>query len=183
MRTVRIADLALPRIVAVDGRSGSGKSTVAARIVALTPRATVVHTDDIAWHHAFFDWADLLAEGVLAPLRAGEAVSYRPPAWDERDREGAITVAADCPLVLVEGCGAGRRGLPMDALIWVDIDLATGRARCLERDGADHAAFLEEWQAEEEPFLDADRPWERADLVVVGAPVLPHDPSTELVVR
>jgi hypothetical protein len=36
--------------------------------------------------------------------------------------------------------------------------------------------------AEERPFLAADRPWERAGLVVAGTPGLPHDPATELVV-
>jgi hypothetical protein len=36
--------------------------------------------------------------------------------------------------------------------------------------------------AEERPFLAADRPWERARLVVAGTPPLGHDPRTELVV-
>ena len=36
--------------------------------------------------------------------------------------------------------------------------------------------------AEELPFLAADRPWERARLVVAGTPPLGHDPRTELVV-
>jgi hypothetical protein len=39
-----------------------------------------------------FDWADLLAHGVLEPVRRGEGVSFRPPAWRERDRAGAIEV-------------------------------------------------------------------------------------------
>ena len=48
------------------------------------PGAVVVHTDDVAWWHAAFDWVDLLVEGVLAPARRGAAVAYRPPKWDER---------------------------------------------------------------------------------------------------
>ena len=43
-------------------------------------------------------------------------------------------------------------------------------------------AFWHQWEAEERPFLAAERPWERADAVVDGAPDLPHDPPTELVV-
>jgi hypothetical protein len=53
-----------------------------------------VSTDDIAWHHGFFDWDGLLVEGVLTPTARGEAVSFRPPALVERGREGAVEVSA-----------------------------------------------------------------------------------------
>ena len=43
-------------------------------------------------------------------------------------------------------------------------------------------ADSDSWMAEELPFLAADRPWERAGLVMAGTPPLAHDPSTELVV-
>jgi hypothetical protein len=32
------------------------------------------------------------------------------------------------------------------------------------------------------PFLAADRPWERADVIVSGTPELDHDPVDEVVV-
>ena len=175
-----------PRLVAVDGRSGSGKSTLAGQLRAAVPGAAVVHTDDVAWHHSFFDWAELLAQGVLEPLRRGESVSFRPPAWRERGRPGAIEVAAGCPLVLLEGVGAGRRELAglLDAAVWVQADVARAEERGIARDGGDQAAidFWHEWQAEELPFLADQRPWERAVAVVSGTPELPHDPHTEVVV-
>jgi hypothetical protein len=176
--------LGRPRILAVDGRSGGGKTTVANRLAAAVPGSTVLHTDDVAWYHAFFDWADLMRDGILAPLQNGGPVAYRPPAWDERGREGAITVPAGCPLVIVEGVGIGRRELYgyVDALLWVQTDEDEARRRGLARDGADAAGFWAEWQAAEDPFQATQRPWERAGLVVSGAPELTHDPSRELVV-
>ena len=36
-------------------------------------------------------------------------MSFRPPRWDERQREGAIEVPADCALLIVEGVGVARR--------------------------------------------------------------------------
>ena len=175
-----------PLLLAVDGRSGSGKTTVAERILAWVPGSAVVHTDDVAWHHAMFDWSALMSEGVLAPLRRGEEVAFRPPPWDARGRPGAVSVPAGCPLVVVEGVGIGRRDLAafFDALVWVQTDRALAWARGLARDGGGSAqeAFWHEWEAEEQPFLAADRPWERADVVADGAPGLPHDPATEMVV-
>jgi len=175
-----------PPLLAVDGRSGSGKTTVAERILAWVPGSAVVHTDDVAWHHAMFDWSALMSEGVLAPLRRGEEVAFRPPPWDARGRPGAVSVPAGCPLVVVEGVGIGRRDLAafFDALVWVQTDRALAWARGLARDGGGPAqeAFWHEWEAEELPFLAADRPWDRADVVVDGAPRLPHDPATEMVV-
>jgi hypothetical protein len=69
----------------------------------------VIHTDDSAWEHSRFGWADLLMDGILVPVHQGQAVSYRPPRWDEHGREGSIEVPAGCPLLIVEGDGAGRR--------------------------------------------------------------------------
>jgi hypothetical protein len=175
-----------PLLLAVDGRSGGGKTTVAQRIIGRVQGAAVVHSDDIAWYHAMFDWSALMADGVLEPLRRGEAVAYRPPPWDTRGRPGAVTVPAGCPLVVAEGVGIGRRDLApfFDALIWVQTDRTVARSRGLARDGdtPEQVAFWDEWEAEERPFLAAERPWERADVVVDGAQELPHDEATELVV-
>jgi hypothetical protein len=48
-----------PAVLAVDGRSSSGKTTLAARIGQAVPGSVVIHTDDIAWAHSRFGWADL----------------------------------------------------------------------------------------------------------------------------
>jgi uridine kinase len=175
-----------PPILAVDGRSSGGKSTFAARLAQLWAGATVVHTDDIAWRHAVLDWAVLLTEGVLTPVRQGQAVAYRPPQWDVADRPGAIEVPADSTLVIVEGVGAGRRDLApvLDAVVWVESPPEEVESRNAERVAAgetteeDFAA----WMAEEDPFVEGERTWERAAFVVAGSPVLPHDPATEFII-
>ncbi|GAA1509937.1 hypothetical protein [Kribbella lupini] len=165
-----------PRVVAVDGRSGSGKSTLADRVAGVAG-GTVVHVDDVAWHAPMFGWSSLLAEGVLEPVRRGEAVSYRPPAWDVHGRTGAIEADASL-LVVVEGVGAGQRALAglIDVLVWVQSDFAEAERRGIARDIASGVngdaraatAFWHEWMASEIPFLERDRPWERADFVVAG---------------
>ncbi len=172
-----------PPVIAVDGRSGSGKSTFAARMAEVVGGIELIRTDDIAWHHSFFGWADLMRNNVLEPVRRGGTVVYRPPAWVERGRPGAVEVTAGCHAVVIEGVGAGRRELAdlVDALAWVQSDAADARTRGIARDGGD-VAFWDEWEAEEVPFLDRHRPWERADVVVAGSHVLGHDPIHEVVV-
>jgi hypothetical protein len=183
-------------ILAIDGRSNNGKTSLAVRIAEAVPGAAVIHTDDIAWEHSRFGWADLLTDGILVLLNRGEAVSYRPSRWDERGREGSLNVPAGCPLLVIEGDGAGRREVAhlIDALIWVQSDEREAERRRLARDRdpdafdlanqvpggmpRDHAA----WMAEEIPFNAAQRTWERADVIVCGTPEIPYDPITEIIV-
>ena len=175
-----------PFVLAVDGRSANGKSTLAGRISTVIEGAAVVHTDDVAWWHSRFGWDDLLVDGILEPLRRGSAVSYRPPGWAPRGREGTIDVAAGAPLVVVEGVGSARRSLRpwLDAVIWVQSDLTVAEARDAARVAAGETtpSGLAGWMAEEVPFQAEERTWEVADVVVDGTPAIDHDPDTEVVV-
>jgi hypothetical protein len=62
------APVARTPVLAIDGRSSSGKSSLARRLQEAIPGATTVHTDDVAWWHSCFDWAELLTERVLDDL-------------------------------------------------------------------------------------------------------------------
>jgi hypothetical protein len=185
-----------PVVLAVDGRSNNGKTTLAERIRELVPGSVVIHTDDIAWEHSRFGWADLLIDGILVPVRQGHAVSYRPPRWQEHGREGSLDVQAGCPLLIIEGDGAGRREVAhlIDTVIWVQADERETERRSAARaenpsaadlanQATDGAPFDEDgWLAEEIPFNTAQRTWERADLVVCGTPEIPYDPGTQIVI-
>ena len=149
------------------------------------PGATIVHTDDVAWWHSCFDWADLLAGGILEPLRSGRSVAYRPPAWDERDRPGAIEVPASAELVIIEGVGAGRRELTdlIDGVVWVQANPVVTQQREAARiaAGETDAESYARWMREEQPFVADQRAWERAFAIVAGTPELPLDATTEVV--
>ncbi len=173
------------KVVAIDGRSAGGKTTIAKRLNQAIPASVVVSTDDVAWHHSFFDWTDLLLENVLEPARAGRGVAYRPPAWLERGREGAVMVPEGCSVLILEGVGAAHRELThaLDAIIWVQSDVDKAKTRGVARDGGDAAAsaFWDEWMAQEFPFMADQKAWERADFIVSGTPELEHDSSSEIV--
>jgi len=123
-RPARAAARTGPLVVAVVGRSAGGMFTVADRLAAAVAGAVVVHTDDVAWHQGYFDWDELLVDGILGPASRGEDVAFRPPAWVERGREGVIGVSAGAAVLLVEGVGSSRDALTpwLDAAVWVQSD-------------------------------------------------------------
>ena len=177
---------ARPAIVAVNGHSSSGKSTLAGLLAAALPSAAVLHTDDLAWHHGVFAWDELLRDSVLPVVRAGEALDYRPPQWQTRSRPGSITLPPSLAYLLVEGVGASQSSIRnlFDVVIWVETDEPTRLARDLlrlaagEMSPADYAS----WMAEENAYTTRERPWERADLLVYGGDSVPYDSRTEIVI-
>lgn len=158
-----------PRWIAIDGRGGAGKSTLAARMSDVTG-APVVYVDDVSWSFSRFGWAEELKENIVAPVNAGEAVDYRPPGWVTHNRPGSIRVPGRCPLVIIEGTGLLRPELEWDTGVWVAGDLEALRARCIER--GEDPNFYDDWQVEELPFIENSRPWLRADDVVDGSNLL-----------
>jgi hypothetical protein len=180
-----------PRIIAVDGRGGGGKTALAERLGRAMRPAAVVHSDDVAWAHSRFGWDDLMIAGVLEPLRAGDPVHYRPSGWVKDGREGYLDVAAGLSTVLIEGVGVSRRALAhlVDVTVWVQSDFGEAKRRGIDRDMAelgrdpDEAVRAwDEWEAEEVPFLLDDQPWQRAHVIVGTASSVPHDAETEVVV-
>jgi uridine kinase len=175
-----------PRLIAVDGRGGAGKSTLVERLRAIVPASGIVHTDDVAWNQAYFDWGALMVENILRPLHRGDAVEFRPPAWVEHGRPGAIRVPAGVDVVWVEGTGIIREEFAgwIDASIWVQGDLDEQERRLVARDGdaPEQQEHIAAWLAEELPLLRREQPWLRATVVVAGSTGLDHDPDTEIVV-
>ena len=169
---VELAEVAVPLggstvVVAIDGRSGSGK-TVLGTAVAAALACPVVHLDEI-----YPGWDGLVAgialatTHVLEPLVRGERATY--PRWDwMRARTGrTIHVPAARHLVL-EGCGAlvppaaGHAGVR----VWVEAPTGVRKERALSRDGEAYAPHWDRWAAQEDAVYATARPWERADVVL-----------------
>ena len=144
-----------PGIIAVDGRSGSGKTTVTSRLTSVVPDAQVLHIDDLDWNEPLFQWDHLLV-AALTELRRNGSLDLRPPAWQRHGREGSITITAGAPLVIVEGTDHERCGIARD------IDDGTNG------DEQESVEFWHWWTRSERPFFAADRPWERARFIVSG---------------
>ena len=154
------------RVVAIDGRSGSGKTSLAAR---LRPQlgAPVVTLEDLygGWD-GLEHGVDLLVSEVLEPLSAGRAARVPRYNW--------VTAAWEAPWVLeppevliVEGVGAGARRAAAYAslLVWVESAASVRKKRALDRDGETFAPHWDTWAAQEDAMLRRERTADRADIV------------------
>lgn len=154
-------------VVAIDGRSGSGK-TLLGTAVAGALGCPIVHLDDV-----FPGWDGLAAgvvlvtDQVLVPLSHGEHAAYRRWDW-MRSRPGRTIDVAEGRHLVLEGCGA----LVPPALehaavrVWVEAPDAVRRRRALGRDGDLYAPHWARWAAQEEVVYAAARPWQQAHLIL-----------------
>jgi len=141
-------------ITLIDGRSGAGKSHLAAEL-ALAQGAVMVSIDDVypgwdgldagSWH---------IHEHLVRPYLAGLTGRYRPWIWEEQRRGEWVEIPPGRPLI-VEGCGAIRREsiITSSRRVWLEADGALRRERALERDGQMYEPHWTRWALQEERFL------------------------------
>lgn len=154
-------------VVAVDGRSGSGK-TILGTAVAEALACPVVHLDALypGWD-GLRAGVDLLAERVLEPIARGGHPAY--PRWDwMRDRPGRTVTVDAGPLLVVEGCGALVPPAASYAAVrvWLDAPDALRRERALARDGDAYAPHWDRWAAQEDAAYAVTQPRDTAHLAL-----------------
>jgi uridine kinase len=168
------------RLVAIDGPGGAGKSTFADRLAGALGSAHVVHTDDFATWETPLDWFWRLEAQVVDPLAAGRPGRYQRYDWVRRALAEWRDVPV-APVVILEGVGSARAAI-VDRLafaVWIETPADLRLARGIERDGEDSRDFWTSWITGEIAHYAADQTRDRADLIVDGAPSLPHDPATQ----
>jgi hypothetical protein len=154
-------------VIAIDGHSGGGKSTLAGEL-ALALDAPIVALEDLygGWDGLEAGVACLVAT-VLRPIAAGRSAhvpryDWQAQAWSE---PWLLPVPAR---LIVEGVGAGGRAVApfTSLLVWVELPAALRRERLRRRDGNRYAAPQERWAHQEEDFFERERPVDRADFVL-----------------
>jgi uridine kinase len=182
-----------PLFVGIDGRSGVGKSTLAAAIATGLADAdalvTVIEGDQFyaggsaeSWdRHTAADKADRVIDWrrqrhVLAQLRETGVAEWHPFDWEADDWDRDTVPLASEPItaragsvVVLEGAYSCRPELHdlLDLRVLVDIPREVRRRRLLEREGDDYRSDWEaRWSAAEDWYFETVMPPERFDLVL-----------------
>ncbi|MBD8012629.1 hypothetical protein AB0O65_07580 [Microbacterium sp. NPDC077391] len=166
--TLRICDAvtavsASNPVVVIDGRSGAGKSSLAARVARAWPLSTPVQL--LALDSVYPGWsglergAEIAREQVLRPHGRGLIGIWRR--WDWELQEEAEAHAVDPALgLIVEGCGALTRAAAAlaDVTVWVDGPKDSRRRRALERDGDGFRNHWDMWADQEDAHIARHEP-------------------------
>ena len=172
--STRQPTLGSSRLVCVDGRAGSGKTTLgrALRDAAGELGSTrLLHMDDMyeGWSGLGPDLTARIATDLLGPLREDRAGRYRRYDWATGQFAEWHTVDPVGTLVL-EGVGsaASSYGDAITTLVWVeaprDLRIARGRAR----DGESVLPKWLRWMDDEDAMFAREHTRRRADVVVDG---------------
>ena len=169
------------RLVAIDGRGGAGKSTLARGLAARIADTRVIEVDDfwlgrlarprrervIAEPGSDYDWTRL-RDQVLTPLARDAVGWYQRYDW-RSDALAEWQEVAVGGTVIVEGVFSIRIELASfyDFRVWVHADEAVCLQR--ERDGGEHdALWREEWMPAYRMYIEQSQPMARADAVIEG---------------
>jgi uridine kinase len=92
---------------------------------------------------------------------------------------------ADWAPLIIEGLTCARREVAdrLVCAIWVAAPATLRLERGIERDGETHRQLWLDSMQQEAAFFAADDTRSRADVRASGAPEVPHDPDTEVVVE
>ena len=167
-----------PLIIAIDGRCGAGKTTLAS-ILQQQLGAVVISADDFflrpeqrtperfAQPGGNMD-RERLAEEVLIPLREGRPFSYRPFDCHTLTLGEPIQVETS-PLIIVEGSYSCHPDLwdYYDLHVFVDVVPDEQIARITRREGAEKAeVFKARWIPLEERYFSHYGVQEKCDAVI-----------------
>ena len=160
-----------PVIIAVDGRSGAGKTTLAVELAARLRqhhKVSLFHLEDIypGWN-GLMPGIERYVGTVLKPLSEGMAAEWISWDWDKH-YDGGLNVTLPAEIVIVEGVGAAADAArPMlDAVVWVESPGDDRRRRALTRDGSTYEPYWDSWAAQEDQWLSTDQVVAAADVRV-----------------
>ena len=157
------------RVIAVDGRSGAGKTSFAAGLRAELSAPVVTLEELYGGWDGLERGIDLLVSDVLGPIAAGRAA--RVPRYDWVAGAWEKPWVLEPPeILIIEGVGAGaRRAAAHESLlIWMESAASVRKKRALDRDGETFTPYWDMWAVQEDAMLARERTPDRADFVVAA---------------
>ena len=158
-------------LIAIDGRAGAGKTTLAARLfeeLSLDKTVEVIHMDDLynGWENALDEGLTKTLESIVNAHNNNVSIKIDIFNWESMSFDSK-RVINPVDLLILEGVGAGQK-VVRDAgatLYWLDIDAEVGIQRVLNRDGNQIASQMKQWQISQEIHFIRDKTRENAEHI------------------
>lgn len=180
---IRDIDRDRPLLVALDGRSAAGKSTLAAAVAPLV-EAGVIDGDDFYSGGTAAEW-DAMSPAekvdhcidwrrqrpVLEALSRGETAGWHRYDWETDDGrlEKTLVKCEAAPVIVLDGAYSARPELAdlFDLRVLYDAPAELRRRRLIQREGEDHqAAWNARWDEAEQWYFSRVMLPEAFDLVI-----------------
>lgn len=158
-------------LIAIDGRAGAGKTTLAASFfeeLSADKAVAVIHMDDLydGWENALSERLTQTLESIVKSHQSKVAFEIDIFNWQSMSFDSK-RVIHPVDILILEGVGAGQK-VVRDAgatLYWLDIDAEVGIQRVLNRDGNQIASQMKQWQIAQEIHFLRDKTRENAEHI------------------
>lgn len=158
-------------LIAIDGRAGAGKTTLAASFyeeLSADKTVAVIHMDDLydGWENALSERLTQTLESIVKSHQSKVAFGIDIFNWQSMSFDSK-RVIHPVDILILEGVGAGQK-VVRDAgatLYWLDIDAEVGIQRVLNRDGNQIASQMKQWQIAQEIHFLRDKTRENAEHI------------------
>lgn len=159
-------------VIAIDGRAGAGKTTLANELslaLQLHHKVTLIHLDDIysGWELALSETLTDTLKNILNEIFNQKTAQVPIYNWDSMSFTSTREISP-CDVLILEGVGSSQRVVRemATACIWIDVEPQFGIERVLERDGREIEDQMHLWQIREEAHFISDRTRENPDFVL-----------------
>jgi uridine kinase len=158
-------------LIAIDGRAGAGKTTLAASIfeeLSAENTVAVIHMDDLydGWENALSERLTQTLESIVKSHQNKVSFEIDIFNWQSLSFDSTRLIHP-VDILILEGVGAGQK-VVRDAgatLYWLDIDAEVGIQRVLNRDGNQIALQMKQWQIAQEIHFLRDKTRENAEHI------------------
>ncbi len=171
-------DKTRPFLIAIDGHSAAGKTTLSSQLRDEIPDVSVVHADDFyrvmdpverktldaaGGYRLYFDW-ERLRDQVLEPLSTGSVANYQKYDW-ATNTLGEWETLVPAEVVVVEGCYSARPELKRYYSAVIFVKAPTNRRIAVQQERGDAWEWIERWYAAERHYFEISQPESYATLV------------------
>ena len=158
-------------LIAIDGRAGAGKTTLAAKFfeeLSVDKSVQVIHMDDLynGWNNALDERLTKTLELIVNAHHNKVAFEIEIFNWNSMSFDSKAMINP-VDILILEGVGAGQK-VVRDAgatLYWLDIDADVGIQRVSNRDGNQIASQMKQWQISQETHFMRDKTRENAEHI------------------